>query len=147
MQYIHRVIKHFWNRWRKDYVLALRDNLRYKKNSCVKIPAVNDVVLIHDDKQPRQQWNQGKITELFQGMNGQSRTAKIKLGKSRNNIRRPINRLYPIEIQINDDTDMSNTDMNISNKGSDTMIDNESSQVESNRCHDRENLRLLYSEL
>ena len=106
MQYINRVIKHFWNRWRKDYVLALRDNLRYKKNSCVTAPAVNDVVLIHDDKQHRQQWNLGKITELFQGMDGQIRTAKIKLRKSRNIIHRPINRLYPIEIQINDDTDM-----------------------------------------
>ena len=52
MQYINRVIKHFWNRWRKDYVLALRDNLRYKKNSCVTTPAVNVVVLVHDDKQP-----------------------------------------------------------------------------------------------
>ena len=66
-------------------------------------------------------------------MDGQIRTAKIKLGKSRNIIRRPINRLYPIEIQINDDTDMSNTDLNISNKDSETMIDNKSSQVESNR--------------
>ena len=43
-----------------------------------------------------------------------------------------------MEIQINDDTDMSNTDMNISNKGSDITIDNKSSQLESNRRHDRE---------
>ena len=71
-------MKHFWDPWRKDYVVSLRENLRYIKNP----PLPNDVVIVHDDKLPRQQWVLGEIIELLLGSNGRVRDAKVKLGRT-----------------------------------------------------------------
>ena len=54
-------------------------------------------MLVFDDKQPRQKWLLGKITELIASNDGKIRGAKVYLGKTRNIIDRPVNRLYPVE--------------------------------------------------
>jgi len=53
--------------------------------------------LIFNDKQPRQQWKMGRIIELLTSKDNRIRSAKVIIGKTRNIIDRPINRLYPIE--------------------------------------------------
>ena len=53
----------------------------------------NDLV----KKQPRQKWLLGKIIDLIPSQDGQIRGARVLLGKSRNTVDRPINRLYPLE--------------------------------------------------
>ena len=50
-----------------------------------------------DDKQPRQKWLLGKITELIPNNDGKIRGAKVFLGKTQNTIDRPVNRFYPVE--------------------------------------------------
>ena len=45
-------------------------------------PNKNDLVLVFDDKQPRQEWLLGKITELIPSNDGQIRGAKVFLGKT-----------------------------------------------------------------
>ena len=50
-----------------------------------------------DDKQPRQKWLLGKITELIPSNDGQIQGAKVFLRKMRNIIDRPVNRFYPVE--------------------------------------------------
>ena len=59
---------------------------------------------MHDEKQPRQQWLLGKIVELLPGSDGKIRGAKVKIGRTKNIIRRPVNRLYPIEGNVEEDT-------------------------------------------
>ena len=54
-------------------------------------------MLVFDDKQPRQKWLLGKITELIPNNGGKIRGAKVFKGKTRNIIDRPVNRLYPVE--------------------------------------------------
>ena len=54
-------------------------------------------MLVIDDKQPRQKWLLGKITELISSNDGIIRGVKVFLGKTRNIIDRPVNRLYPVE--------------------------------------------------
>ena len=54
-------------------------------------------MLVFDDKQPRQKWLLGKITELIASNDGKIRGAKVFLGKTRNIIDRPVNRLYLVE--------------------------------------------------
>ena len=52
---------------------------------------------IHEDRQPRQKWLLGRITELIKGKGNNVRGAVIFLGKTKRNIERPINTLYPIQ--------------------------------------------------
>ena len=60
-------------------------------------PAKNDLVLLYEEKQPRQKWLLGKIVDLIPSQDGQIRGARVLLGKSRNTVDRPVNRLYPLE--------------------------------------------------
>ena len=93
---IDTMLNHFWNRWRKEYVISLRDNQRISKQKNSPIIEKNDNVVIHEDKQPRQQWKLGRIVEVIPGRDGKIRGAQVKVGKSGAVIRRPVNRLYPV---------------------------------------------------
>ena len=97
---MNHVISHFWERWRKDYLLLLREMQRYTKKKAGESPSVHDVVIVHDEKQPRQQWLLGKIEQLLPGTDGEVRGAKVKIGRTRGMINRPVNRLYPIEVNV-----------------------------------------------
>ena len=57
-------------------------------------------MLVFDDKQYRQKWLLGKITELIRSNDGQIRGVKVFLGKTRNIIDTLINRLYPVELSF-----------------------------------------------
>ena len=96
MKYIQRLIGHFWDQWRRDYLLSLREQMRPHQNSVNFKPRVDDIVLIHDDKVPRHQWNTARIVEIETSSDGQTRAARVKSAKTGNVLRRPINRLYPI---------------------------------------------------
>ena len=46
VNYIEKVIQHFWNRWRREYVVYLRNfQVTKKRNKCIT-PSVNDIVII-----------------------------------------------------------------------------------------------------
>ena len=53
-------------------------------------------MLVHEEKMPRQHWKKGIVTNLIQGKDGKARGAEVRTPNSRV-IRRPVNRLYPIE--------------------------------------------------
>ena len=95
-KYMKYLIAHFWERWRKDYVLALRERQRYRKKQNGPLPSIDDVVIVYEEKQPRQNWLLGRITGLLAGTDGKIRGAKVKLGRTKN-IKRPVDQLYPIE--------------------------------------------------
>ena len=59
--------------------------------------AKNDLVLLYEEKQPRQNSLIGKIIDLIPSQDGQIRGARVLLGKSRNTVDRPVNRLHPLE--------------------------------------------------
>ena len=70
--------------------------MRVHNNTVDKKPKVDDIVLIHDDKVPRHQWNMGRVVGVELGSDGQIRAARVASGKTGNVLRRPINKLYPI---------------------------------------------------
>ena len=43
-------ITEYWEIWRREYVLALRQQQRYKKQAGAKTSSINDVVLIYQEK-------------------------------------------------------------------------------------------------
>ena len=91
-----KMLTHFWNRWRKEYVTNLREQQRISKQRYSSAIKINDIVIIYEDKQPRQQWKLGRVLALIQGRDKKVRGAEVKVGKSGAIIRRPVNRLYPI---------------------------------------------------
>ena len=63
-------------------------------------PSINDIVNVRDVKQPRQQWLLGRIVKLLPSSDGEIRGAKVKLGKTKNVIQRPVNRWFPMEAHV-----------------------------------------------
>ncbi|GFR24024.1 integrase catalytic domain-containing protein [Trichonephila clavata] len=56
---------------------------------------VDDVVLIHDDRFPRNLWSMGKIIESYTGRDGKIYSCLVK---TKNVIRRPVQLLYNLEV-------------------------------------------------
>ena len=62
---------------------------------------MDDVVLIYEDKIPRNRWRIGIVDELFEGRDKFIRGVRVRtLNKSKKvtHLNRPINRLYSLEI-------------------------------------------------
>ena len=64
------------------------------------ISGKNDLVLLYEEKQPRQKWLLCKTVKLIPSQDGQVRGATVLLGKSKNTVDRPVNTLYPSETNI-----------------------------------------------
>ena len=63
---------------------------------------MGDVVMTKEDVVPRHRWRLGVVMELLKGSDGYVRGAKVKVGKTKNNIRRLVIRLYPTEVRWSD---------------------------------------------
>ena len=107
-KYIDLMINSFWKRWRKEYVNSIRSWKQKKERTFELVPEVNDIVLIFEEKVPRKNWSLGKIVEILPSKDKKVRGARILVGKNRSIIERPINKLYPIELQRNDENIHSN---------------------------------------
>ena len=88
------LFKHFWTRWQKEYLTALREFHRSTGNN-TQVVGVGDVVQIHDDT-PRIQWRLGVIEGLNKGNDGLIRSVNIRTSTGRTN--RPLAKLYPLEV-------------------------------------------------
>ena len=84
-------------RWIKEYLTELRSYHRQKKTGNTKRPNVGDLVLIKEDKKRRYFWKVGKITKLILGRKGIVRGAILCVGEKKQNLRRPLELLYPLE--------------------------------------------------
>ena len=71
-------INRFWNRWRKEYLVNLREYQKTQiKDDNRQVISVGDVVLIEEDKVPRFCWRIGLVERLsFQNMQGNIKTSK-----------------------------------------------------------------------
>lgn len=64
--------------------------------------AVGDIVIIHNDAHPRGLWKLGKVESLITGADGHTRGATVRVLSSGQNttvLKRPVQRLYPLEVQ------------------------------------------------
>ena len=94
-------MEHFWNRWRKEYLIELRESHRRSHRVDADIVSVGDVVIVHDDT-PRGLWRLGIIERLIKGRDSQVRGAvvRVKPGQSPSSfLRRPVQRLFPLEVR------------------------------------------------
>ena len=59
------------------------------------------MVLVHDDNHPRTFWRLGRVEQLIQGSDGHVRGAVVRVSSKTGSTtwRRPLQRLYPLEIK------------------------------------------------
>ena len=100
-QYRQRMEKQFWSRWHKEYLAEL--NQYHKWTNTSKNAKPGDVVLVAEDNVKKQDWLLGRITEVHHGRDELVRSVTLKT--KRGLIRRPIQRLYPLEA-ANDDENL-----------------------------------------
>ncbi|VDI80005.1 Hypothetical predicted protein [Mytilus galloprovincialis] len=96
-----KLLDSFWTMWRDEYLLSLRERTQTKLK-CGRVkspyaPIVGDVVIIKDNL-PRGVWKLGRLVQLIHSNDGEIRSAKVVLS-SRKVISRPLNLLYPLEIE------------------------------------------------
>ena len=100
---VQKFVESFWLMWHREYLGGLRE-----VRSCRKVGKgrseirVGDVVVIEEDIVPRHRWRLGLVVELLEDSDSYVRGAKVKVGKTKNIIRRPVNRLYPTEVRWSD---------------------------------------------
>ena len=94
IEYVESLIEHFCKQWHFEYVTSLRECQKRFKPKNQLFPAKNDLVLLYEEKQPREKWLLGKIVDLILSQDGQIRGARVLLRKSRNTVNRPVNRPY-----------------------------------------------------
>ena len=101
VQHFNGVLEKFWKRWREEYLLGLRELHQHSEgNSKADRISVGDIVIIADD-QPRALWKLGRVEKTLIGPDGEPRGALLRVARKGRNllhIRRPVQRLYPLEM-------------------------------------------------
>ena len=107
LQYI---INHFWDRWRKEYFVNLREHHKinsYKKNK--RTIQSNNVVIIADANLPRSSKHFAKKEKLIESNDKQIRGAIVRVSKTNKLVIRPVNNLYLVERFSCEDIDVNTT--------------------------------------
>ena len=89
VQYLPNV---FWSRWRKQYVQNLQQ--RVKGNHPRRNFEKGDLVLIVDDRAPRNDWNMARVVDKHPDSNGQVRSVRVTTATM--TLDRPIDKLMLI---------------------------------------------------
>jgi hypothetical protein len=65
---MQKVTEDFWRRWKKEYLLQLRNYNEVKRPPGEHHKfRVGDVILVQEDIQPRQMWKIARIEDVHQG--------------------------------------------------------------------------------
>ena len=87
----------FWYRWKREYLPTLQ--LRQKWHEAVRNLEVGDLVILCDDKLPRNSWSLGRVMETYPGSDGLVRSVKIttKSADGMTMLIRPVHKLCLLE--------------------------------------------------
>ena len=89
---LETVLNHFWNRWRSRYIPSVFEYQKLYKRQNQIIPLVGDI-----DKVSRCKGLLGRIYDVITVQDGAIKGAKLFVEKTRKTVKRPINKLYPVE--------------------------------------------------
>ena len=105
-RYVTSLLSHFWSRWKRVYVVELREHHRVlQKGAVSNSPSVEigDIVTVMEEgKSNRGIWKLGKVLEVCPGNDGLVRGATIEVASSngkRKRLRRPLQKLFPLEVR------------------------------------------------
>ena len=97
-----RLLQQFTRPCQHEYLLSLRERAseRSKKQGKERAISVGDMVIVKSDLTTRNFWKLAKVEELLHGIDGQIRSAKIKVASNDNRkpqvLRRAIQHLIPV---------------------------------------------------
>ena len=105
-KYNRRLLSHFTNRWKKEYLVSLLEKYRPRKDSMFNPDVkINDICIIRNEQVKRAFWKLCKVEELITGADGSTRSARVSVmandGKKKILIR-SLKHLIPLEIQDQD---------------------------------------------
>ena len=126
-RYLETLLSHFRNRFKTEYLPSLREHHKVNSTNKKSIVAAGDIVHLYKEKLPRQSWPMGKIIKLLPGKDGITRAAEVKTvtpSKDSIIVKRPIQKLFPIEVRSNE-TPTENTSVENQSREN-TSIDNQS---------------------
>ncbi|GFT50986.1 integrase catalytic domain-containing protein [Nephila pilipes] len=95
-QYQTTLLKHFWNKWKTQYLLDLKTVHHFKSPNIHKDVKVDDVVLVEGSSKSKLLWDLGTIQETFQGRDGHVRACVVETKKGL--FRKPVQLIYPFEL-------------------------------------------------
>ena len=110
-RYHRKLLTHFTNRWKREYLSALLQAYRPKDSGKEPVINVNDIVLLRNDQQKRNFWKLGKIIQLIKGTDGSVRAAKLQVGSlnGKKVINRALKLLIPLEVTSNESSKLQAT--------------------------------------
>lgn len=79
LKYLRTLFKHYENRWKNEYLTELREFQRNHNKLPAKQLKIGDIVLISDDKLPRNRCRLGKVEELIKSKDGHIRACKLRV--------------------------------------------------------------------
>jgi len=100
----------FKDSWYNEYLLSLREI----KTDCFQPQwedriKLNDIVLISSPTKPRPMWAMGRITKLFTGPDGRTRSVEL-IKPDRSTGEYAISMLYPLELHLDEIPKIANHD-------------------------------------
>lgn len=75
---IKQVIDSLWNRWRREYLLSLRQTHEMSEGKVANITP-GDIVCINEEGVKRMRWKIGRVVEVIKGVDGVVRGAKLQV--------------------------------------------------------------------
>ena len=104
-KYLTKKLQHFWKRWQREYLTALRESHESKTAGKGRSPKEGDVMVVHEDGVKRGLWKMGVVEGLICGRDKEVRGAHVRvITKGRDvHITRPVQKLYPIEVHAGPD--------------------------------------------
>ena len=105
-RYLQSLLTHFKNRWGTEYLTGIREYQKLKVAEPKRAIQVGDIVHIHANKTPTQQWRMGKVEKLLRGRDDVVRAAEVVTVENclrQGRLKRPIQKLYPLEVNARDE--------------------------------------------
>ncbi|XP_076247820.1 uncharacterized protein LOC143187494 [Calliopsis andreniformis] len=97
---IQKFHEQLWRHWTRDYLTHLQN--RYKWHTTQLQLQPGDLVLVQNPLLPPNQWEMGRIEEVFPGKDGNVRVVKVRTAKS--TYTRPITRMCRLPVDEPDST-------------------------------------------
>ena len=109
-RHMNAVIGHFWQRWKTEYLLELRNHHITKHQPQYRCVQVGEIVIVQAESEPRGVWKLGKVESLITGADGNVRGAVVRVANkdSHSFLRRPVQALYPLEVMSTERTAVDN---------------------------------------
>ncbi|GFV91735.1 putative RNA-directed DNA polymerase from transposon X-element [Trichonephila clavipes] len=120
VRYRQKLLNDLRHRFRKEYLGLLIQN-KNKKGPLLEV-RLGEIVLIADDIKKRMHWPLAKVIRLIPGKDGKIRTVELKTRTG--TMLRPIQRVYPLEVQSTETPNDPSNDCTITNPISSISSDN-----------------------